>query len=139
MAAALFYPISSVLAQAGAVRTLLAGCAVRLWQAGANPSFGVSLGEMVANEATFSGYPAGGIEIAAWSNPILATGQGSAINGGLVTFEHSGGAETNLIGGFFVVTAGGVLYIVGQFPEPVAMQVAGQGLPIALALGFPSG
>lgn len=140
MASQLFYPIPSVLGQGTMTATRLANAKLRLFKAGFTPSFGTTLAELNAVECDFSGYPAGGISITSWSAPILGPPQGAMITAGLLSFAMSGSppAVTNSVGGFYLVTADNVLWMVAEFPDSVPMQVEGQGLPIALSVGFGS-
>ncbi len=140
MSAQLFYPSSGVLGQATLAKTRLTNAKLRLWKAGITPGFGTTLTDLNAVECDFDGYPSGGVTIATWSNPILAPGAGSMITAGLASFAFDGGGSGlgNLVGGFYLVTSDDVLWMIGQFPEPVPLQVAGTGLPIALSVGFGS-
>jgi len=136
----LFYPQASVLAQGTMTATRLAGAKLRLFKSGFTPAFGTTLAELNAVECDFSGYPAGGVTVTSWSAPILAPGSGAMITAGLVPFAFDGGGSgvTNLVGGFYLHTSDDVLWLIGQFPEPVPMQVPGVGMPIALSVGFGS-
>jgi hypothetical protein len=135
------YPLSSVLAQAAATQALLAGCKVKLVKSPFNPAFQTTLADVLAQEADYSGYPSGGFTLAAFQNPLLAPGQGAAIIGATVQFARDGTSPgvNNVIGGWALVTSGDVLWAVGTFPQDIPFQVPGQGTPIILNFGFPSG
>lgn len=135
------YPAVSCLAQATAIQSLLAGCKARLFKAGFIPSFGTTLAEIVAQETNFSGYPAGGITITSFLDPVLAPGQGSAIMSPTVQFARDGTLPgvNDLVGGWFVVTSANVLWSCGTFPQAISFAVPGQGVPLIFSFGFPSG
>jgi hypothetical protein len=140
MSAQMYYPTSGTQGIGALFKTRLANAKLRLWKAGINPNFGVTLAQLNAVECDFDGYPSGGISVGTWSNPILSPGQGSMIMCGLVSFAFDGGGSGigNLVGGFYLVTSDDVLWVVGQFPDPVPVEVAGVGLPIALSVGIGS-
>lgn len=137
----LLYPISSVLAQGALTQAVLAGSAVRLWRFGlVEIQFGVTRAQLLAAEATYDGYPGGGVIVPAWSPPILAGGTAAAISGGIVQFAMADGGPgvTNIIGGFWIETAAGVVWVAAQLPNPYPLQVPGVGVTLALTIGFPS-
>lgn len=135
----LFYPAVSCLLQATASAVLLAGAKLRLWKAGLSPQFGVTRADLLAAEADYSGYPSGGVVISSWGGPVRILSLGYAITGQQVTFARSAGSASNVIGGWWLETAGGDLYAVGILPQPQAMQVIGQGLPIVVSFGSGTG
>lgn len=137
----LFYPRDSVLAQAADAQARLAGSKLRLWKSGLNVSFSTARVELLASEADFDGYPAGGATLTAWGTPMLAPVQAALTAAPQTNFAAGAGVGNNgnVIGGFWVETAAGDLWIICQLPEAVPMQVPGQGLPITMAMVFPSG
>lgn len=139
--AQLFYPMAAVLDQAAERATRLAGASVRLFVDGDDPGFGVTLSELLARECDFDGYPPGGIAIPGWAGPTLGPGRGGSILAQAIQFVFAGGGAgvTNLVGGFFMTTADGVLYTVGEFPEAIPMQTAGAPIPLLLSVFLPSG
>jgi len=137
----LFYSAAGALAQAGLSRTKLANARLRLFKQGITPSWQTTLAELQAEQCDFDGYTAGGIDTGTWSAPTYGPGQSAVINAGLVTFVCTAGpgGNGNVVGGFYLVTTDDILWLVGQFADGFPMQVAGQGLPVALALAFGTG
>jgi len=45
----------------------------------------------------------------------------------------------NVIGGWWIEDAAGVVYAIGTFAEPIPVGAAGQGFPMAVTLVFPNG
>lgn len=138
--AILIAPISGVLDQAATARARLANSKLLLFKSDFIPSFSTTLAEVLAHQADFDGYPAGGATLVQWSAPILIPGAGAGISSPEVQFVFNGGGsgQQNLIGGYAVVTADNVLYYVGTFPEPYPFQVPGQGTPLTLLIGVGS-
>jgi hypothetical protein len=89
--------------------------------------------ELVAAEADYTGYPAGGIVITAFLDPILATEGGYAIQSPAIQFTTPDPTTTpNLIGGFWLESAAGDVILATQFNTPLPMQVPGQGIPVSI-------
>lgn len=142
MAEALLYPIESVLAQVAALTGALAAAKVRLFKDSLGPvQFGTSRAALLASECNFDGYPAGGIAVPSWTPPTLAPGQGAMSSSAFVQFVTTAapGGVGNVVGGAWLETAGGTVWIILQFPEGVPLQVAGQGFPISFSVGVGSG
>lgn len=137
----MFYPAVSLQLQAAAAQILLAGAKVRLWRNGFSPQFGVTRADLVAQECSYPGYPAGGVVIAAFQNPIRILDLGFAIIGGMVQFSSSapGSGPAAVAGGWWLETAAGDLYAVATLPKPMPFQTAGAGVPIGIAIGFGTG
>jgi hypothetical protein len=134
-----FLSLSGSLISAGSLKTTLVNSHVRLYQSSFTPNPGSVLADFVSAEADFDGYPAGGIVVAAMNDPILDPAGGYSIGSPVVQFETDPAEATpNLIGGWFLVTAGTLLYGYGSYGTPVPMQLPGQGLPINFRWGFPT-
>lgn len=91
------------------------------------PSPTTPLADYTANECDFDGYaPA---TIATWQDPVLF-GSGYAVFAPTQIFRWA--LETdgigNAVGGWFLVTSGGVLRDVGVFDPPIPAQGAGQAV-----------
>jgi hypothetical protein len=136
-----FYPLTSVMAQAAAAITALAGSTLKLFKSGFTPSFTTTLADVVANEADFSGYPSGGLSLSGFLGPSIAPGLGAYIIGPSASFTRDGTLPgvNNVVGGWALVTAGNMIHAIGTFPEDVPFQVPGQGIPVLLSFGYPSG
>lgn len=135
-----FYPNSSTIVIAGLVQDELALSKLRLFQEGFVPSIATTRAELVAAEADYTGYPAGGVEVTAWLDPILNPIGGASID--MPTEQFAAAAPYtvgNTIGGYWIETAGGVLIVVGTFATPIPIGAAGQGFPMTLTLVFPNG
>lgn len=140
MNATILFPAASALFQAGLIQAALAGSAIRLFKQGVECSFRTDLSELLAAECDFDGYPAGGI-VGNWSNPTFGPGTTAVTNSPNAQFSVAGGGpgNWNIAGGFFITTAGGVLFACGNFPEPIPMQVVGAGFPVLAGWGIGSG
>lgn len=140
MNATIIFPLESVLFQAGLIQTALAACHMRLFKAGLTCSFQTQLSDLVAAECDYDGYPAGGV-VGNWSNPTLGPGQSGVTNSPTAQFSVASGGpgSWNVVGGFFIVTAGGKLFLCGNFPEPIPMQTVGAGFPLVAGWGIGSG
>lgn len=125
-------------ANASRQQTFEALSKVRLFQSGmVELSPATVKADLEAAEATFSGYPAGGIAITAFLSPILAPEGGYAIQSPTVQFATDDPTTTpNLIGGFWLESAAGAVILATQFNTPVPMQVPGQGLPVSVRQVF---
>ena len=130
-----FYPNSGVMHKAANLRTSLAGGKMHLYKDGFNPSLSTTKAELDLEECDFSGYPAGGMPVTNWLNPILDPSGGALIESGTLQFECSGVAPLtgNLVGGWYYTTTGGHL-LVGTFPVSVPMEGPGQGIPLNVKL-----
>jgi len=130
-----FYPNAGALENASIKQAALAGGSLRLYKDGFNPEVTTTLAELEAEECDFTGYPAGGITVAAWLNPYLSPAGGAAIESGTQMFEWATGSPDvgNLVGGWFYETAGGML-IVGTFPVATPMEGPGQAIPLNIQL-----
>lgn len=132
--------LSGSLLEATALQTALAASKLRLYQSSLTPTAATPLADFVTAEADFDGYPAGGETITAFADPILDPAGGYSIGSPLVQFMTDPAESTpNLIGGWFLVEAGGELIGYCNFGSAQPMQVPGQGLPINFRWGFPTG
>jgi len=135
-----FFPNSATAWLANEVLALLEASKIRLWQDGElTPSIATTRAELIAAEATYTGYPAGGEELDAWFAPLHNPLGGSSIDSPKVQFDTASPyTVSNVIGGWWVETAGGQLVVIGSFPEPIPMSGAGAGFPISASLIFPN-
>lgn len=127
----IFRTNEACMTQAAELQTALAASKVRLFKSTFVPTVSTTKTELVANEALFTGYPAGGAAIAAWNAPLLDPAGGASITAPTVQFAVTGPVvDTDLVGGFWVEDAAGDVRLVGQFAAPVPMEVVGQGFPL---------
>jgi hypothetical protein len=110
------------------VQTQLVNCTMHLFQADLlpSPTPTTPLSTFLAAEANFDGYaPA---TIAAWQDPVLA-GNAWAIYAPTQTFRFTFSAGVgNVIGGYFIVTAGGDLKDYTVFNPSEAVNAPGQAV-----------
>ena len=133
-----FFPLSGCRQSAEEMQTVLASSVLHLFQSSLTPTPSTPLADYTAAEADFTGYAAE--TMSAWNTPILAPGTGYMIGSPLVQFEVGATpTTTNIIGGAYLVDAGGVLRMAIIFTEPIPMQLDGQGIPINLVWLFPTG
>jgi len=135
-----FYPNSATLVIAELVRAELALSKLRLFQDGFVPSVSTVSADLVAAEADYTGYTAGGETITAWLAPLLNPLGGASID--MPTEQFAAVAPYtvgNVIGGWWIEDAAGVVYAIGTFAEPIPVGAAGQGFPMAVTLVFPNG
>lgn len=137
----IFYPNVATLERADDMQTILAAAKVKLFKAPFVPTVSTIDTDLDAEEADYTGYAAGGVAVAAWSEPLLDPVGGASIESGLVQFAVGPAPVlvTNLIGGFWVEKATGELYVIGVFPEPIPMEFVGQGIPLSIKLVEPTG
>jgi hypothetical protein len=131
-------PLAGTLQDATERQAAYAATHIRLFKSSFTPSGVSPLADFVAAEADYDTYAS--IAMATWDTPILAPGSGYMIGSPLVQFAvgPTDPVVGNVIGGYFVVDSGGKLRIAGTFEAPIAMQVAGQGIPINLLVLFPT-
>lgn len=135
------YPNVGALWVALQMQTALAGAALRLFQSGVvTLTAATVLADLTAEEADYTGYPAGGEVIAAWTDPLLNPAGGASIESGLFQFQIAAPYTVpNTIQGWFIVEAGGVLVCAGDFPQTKNLVGAGDGIPFNVELIFAAG
>jgi hypothetical protein len=138
-----FLNSSGALAIAALVKTALASSELRLFNAGEielGPETTVT--ELDAVECTFSGYTAGGLTITAFNDP-LSVGNGAQIVSPLVQFNFVTPADpdppvTGTVGGWYLVTAAGVLIECAEFSTGVPMTNDASAVPVVVTLQLQS-
>jgi len=123
----------SAKATALANQTALAGCKVRLTQGSNVIAYSTTQAQLVANEATYDGYPAGGNTIATWGGPLANSPTGWVLSGE-TTFAYVDGSGhvSNVINAGWVETAGGELIFAFNLPTPVTLSTNGDGFVLQL-------
>lgn len=136
-----FETIAATVQDATERQTILALSKVRLFQSSLVPTPSTTKTELVAAEADYDDYPAGGEGITAFLAPILNPAGGASISAPTVQFDVTSAAPavTNLIGGAWLEDAAGLVRLVMPFAAPVPMEVQGQGFPLNITIGFPTG
>jgi len=133
----IIYPNTGALWGAGLLRTALAASEIHLFRAAMgitiNPA--LTLAELVAAEATYTGYAAE--EITTFAAPLLNPLGGASTNSGTVQFQiASPYTVPNVIGGGWIQTAGGVLVAAWDYDPTRTLAGAGDGFPVDLFLLF---
>lgn len=137
----IFQTLEACLTYAAERQTALAASKVRLFKSTFVPSTSTTKAELVAAEAAFTGYPAGGAAIAAWLDPVLDPAGGASITAPTVQFDMGPApiVATDIVGGFWLEDAAGLVRLVGTFAAPIPMEVLGQGFPLNLKIIEPTG
>lgn len=96
-----------------------------------------TLAELVAAEASYDGYVAGGIAIAAFLDPLYESGVGAVVHSPLVQFNYvDAGGDPDTIGGWFLVDAAGKLRGCGALKEPATMGTNDDAVAVVVARVF---
>lgn len=135
-----FYTNEATLTNAAEMQTALAASKVRLFKSTFVPTVSTVKADLTGAEAAFTGYPAGGETITAFLDPVLDPAGGSSITAPTVQFAVTGPVTaTDIVGGFWLEDAAGKVRLVAQFAAPVPMEVVGQGFPLNIKIGEPTG
>jgi len=136
-----FRTLEACLTEGAALQTVLALSKVRLYQSTLVPTPSTPKTALVAAEADYDDYPAGGSTITAFLDPIFNPAGGASISAPTVQFDVTTPAPTtpNLIGGAWLEDAGGDVHLVMPFAAPVPMDTLGQGFPLNITIGIPTG
>lgn len=120
-------------------QTALALSKLRLFKSTFLPTAVSVKQDFVDNECDFDTY----VEktLTAWFNPILAPGSGYLIESPLVQFGPLVDPVVvgNVVGGYWVEDAAGIVRDVVVFANYANMQTAGQGIPLNDVIVFPAG
>jgi hypothetical protein len=101
MANALMITNEQAVNRATVIKATFASGQLRLL-ANYTPNYTDNRAVLLSNEANFTGYPAGGYNVAAWTGPALPGSGGSSITSPIVTVEPaSNNTITNNISGFW--------------------------------------
>lgn len=134
---AIIYPNSGALWGAGLLQTALADAEIHLFQDGmgiiVQPS--LTLTDLEAAEADYTGYAM--VTVADWLAPLLNPVGGASIDSGVGQFAiASPYTVSNVIGGGWLQTAGGVLVSAWDYSPTRTLAGAGDGFPVDLILVF---
>lgn len=130
------YPNSSALAISEQIRTAQQAGKIKLWQAGLlTPNPGTTIEECDAAECDFSGYAE---QVFNLLQSYLPTGGGAGFD--MATELFLATADTpfvdNMVGGFWIESAAGVLYLIGTFDDPIPIAKAGDAVPVSVTQIF---
>lgn len=135
----LFYANQGLEVIASAVGSRLANGKIRLFKSGFTPNITTTQADLVAEEANYTGYAPGGLDVVGWAGPYLAPEGGMSIQ--TASFTFTTGAPTtvpNLIGGYWIETEEEDAVVIAEFAEPQPMQNPMQVLNIQARLVFPN-
>jgi hypothetical protein len=129
-------PLTGAVFIADLVQTALAASKLRLITGAFSPGPGDTLTALEAQEATFSGYTAGGYALATWLAPSYSPFGGVAVispqvNVAFITPESD--PVQNVVTGFFLVDATGNLIQDGTFTAGQFLGIAGDAFVITLS------
>lgn len=131
-------PLVGALRLCTGIQSEMAASKLHLFVTGYTPTPTETLADLLAVEATFSGYTVGGYPLVTWGAPTFnPTGGAQTVSPQVdvvFTAPGSGAGVTNTLGGWFVVDSAGNLVADGQFNTPIPMVASGDGFPITLAL-----
>lgn len=104
-------------------KTALVNAKVRLFKSGFHPTPANVQADFIAQECDFDGYAA--VTIAAWGDIVLASAQAGYLVLGVncvFLWALAVDAVENMVGGFWVETAAGVVWQYQEFADAVPMQ-----------------
>lgn len=117
-------PLSGAEADITLVKASLVNSVVSLFNETLTPTQTTTKGELEAAEVTHTDYAPK--TIAAFAGPYLASVPGYAINSPVQQWIVSTPGEEQLVGGYWIETAGGVVHDIVQFDAPIPFQLVGQ-------------
>lgn len=118
------YTAEAAIKKASVIKTNLASSKLRLVKAGTVVGVGTTKAAMVAAEADFSNYTAGGYTLSAWTGPSNAQGGGANLLSPLVVITYDPGQNepvANSIGAWWIEDAAGSVRLAGNFDPPRPM------------------
>lgn len=133
-----FFPNSYTAIDATAKRADLALSVVKLFKFGFVPTVETVVAELDAQECDYTTYAPE--TITAWLPVVARPGGGSQITAPTVQFELAADpAVPNTVGGYWIELAGGDVFLVRQFDNPVSMTEAGNFVQITPTTVVPNG
>jgi len=121
-------PLSGAAEDVGLIKTNLVNAVIHLFDDTLTPSPTTVKADLVAAECDFDDYTSQ--VIAAWTGPVLAPISGWQINAPVQTWTVVTNVITDLVGGYWIETAGGVVHDIFVFDQPVPMTVPGQSVQV---------
>jgi hypothetical protein len=128
----IMYPNVGALHEIGLIRTDLAMCKVKLFQNPVSLSPSTVVGDLT--EATFGGYAP--IIVTALLPAYIDPVGGASAQIATIQFQCDGTAPTNIVYGFWVETAAGVLILAGTFDAGIPMSLATDAIPVDVKFNF---
>lgn len=127
--------LEAAFTKATAMKTALALSKLRLFQSTLIPTAFTTKAQLVAAEATFDGYTAGGYALTAWTGPLNGDTGGAVITSPLVPVAYGPPGTPpvgNSIGGYWVEDATGEVRLVAVYSPARNLSAVGQGWPIVV-------
>ena len=136
-----FESLAACIQDATERKTVLAASKVRLFKSTLIPTPSTTAADLAAAEADYTDYPVGGDAITAFLAPVLNPAGGASISAPTVQFSVTtlNPPITNLIGGAWLEDSTGKVRLIMPFAAPVPMEIQGQGFPLNITIGFPTG
>ena len=125
--------VGKTIADAGATPAIVGK--VRLFNSTLVPTVLTTKAELVAAEAAFTGYPAGGYTLGEFNPAILATGGGAVVYAPTIPVQYTAGDPAS-IGGYWVEGESGLVRLVYNYSPARQLAVDGDGWPIVVSLGY---
>lgn len=133
-----FFPNSATVIQAEALRTDLALSVIKLFQFGFTPTVNTVAADLDAEECDYDDYAPQ--TITAWLPAGTSVYGGSQITAPTEQFLQTGVPATpNMVGGYWIETAGGEVMLIRQFDDPVPMAANLDQILITPTIVFPNG
>lgn len=132
-----FYTRQAGLRKATLIITSLALSFLRLTKGPFIPTAFTTRDELLAAEADYDGYPAGGFPLAAWTGPTADPNGGAVLTSPLVNATYGPAGDPpvgNSISGFWVEDATSNVRLVGVFDPPRSLAELNQGFPIVVQI-----
>lgn len=122
------YTQEAAIAKATEIKAALALSKLRLVKEGLVVNQFTTKAAMVAMEADFDGYTAGGYTLTAWTGPSYATVGGAVITSPLIYIAYGPAGDppvTNSIGAWWIEDASGDVRTAGNYDPPRLLQQVG--------------
>lgn len=108
---------------------------LRLFTNALTPTVGTTRAELLANEASFTGYPSGGYTLDDWVPALFAPGGGAVIISNKIDVFYTSGAAAT-IGGYWIEDSDNNVRLVYIYDPPRTLGTVGDGWPIVAQLGY---
>ena len=126
------YTAEAAITKATVVKTTLALSKLRMFKEGLTVDQFTTKDALVAAECDFDGYTAGGYTLTAWNGPAPNPGGGAVITSPLTYVSNNTPSDPpvgNTVGGFWIETAAGKVWLVGIFDPVRPLLVEGDAFP----------
>ena len=131
------YTQEAAITKATEIKTALALSKFRLVKGPFSLTAFTTRAELIAAEADFDGYVAGGYTLTAWTGPNNAEGGGAVITSPLVNPAYGPAGDppvTNEIVAWWIDDAGGDVRVAGTYAPGRMMQQVGDGFPVVVQI-----